>query len=229
MTSPLELPILPGRPSIRRQVNQVLRAALVSGQLRPGEVYSAPMLAAQFGVSATPVREAMIDLVNEGLVVTSPNKGFVVRELSPREMDEITGIRRLLEIPTTVSVIGVPSSSDLAELRLLAQSIVTAAKDRDLVSFIRTDREFHLKILALAGNAELVNLVGSLRDRARLYGIADLASSGELDVTAREHLEIVDLLEAEDAVGLEELMHKHIGHIRDTWSDDGARTSSTNA
>ena len=214
MMPPLELPVLQVRRSIRTQVGQALRAALVSGQLRPGEVYSAPMLAAKLGVSATPVREAMIDLVKEGLVVTAPNKGFIVRELSAREMDEITEIRRLLEVPTTVSVIGIATPDDLKILRALAQQIVDAAATQNLLSFVRVDREFHLKVLSLTGNSELILLVGSLRDRARLYGIARLAATGELGVTAREHLEIVDLIEAENPAGLEQLMQRHIGHVR---------------
>src|SRR5919199_1566442 len=86
-----DLPVLGGRkPSHRERVADALRAALIAGELRPGEVYSAPGLAARFGVSATPVREAMLDLVREGLVDTVPNKGFRVRDLSDRELDEIT-------------------------------------------------------------------------------------------------------------------------------------------
>jgi DNA-binding GntR family transcriptional regulator len=214
MIPPLELPVLQVRRSIRNQVGQALRAALVSGQMRPGEVYSAPMLAARLGVSATPVREAMLDLVKEGLVVTAPNKGFSVRELSAREMDEITEIRRLLEIPPTVEAIGKATPKDLKALRVLAQEIVDAAANQDLLSFVRVDREFHLKILSLTGNSELVSLVGSLRDRARLYGIASLAETGELGITAREHLQIVDLIEAGDHVGLEQMMQRHISHVR---------------
>ena len=77
------LPALGGpRISYRERVVDALRAALIAGELRPGEVYSAPALAGRFGVSATPVREAMLDLVREGLVDTVPNKGFRVTAVS---------------------------------------------------------------------------------------------------------------------------------------------------
>ncbi len=70
------LPALGGRgPSYRERVADALRAALIAGELRPGEVYSAPGLATRFGVSATPVREALLDLAKEGLVDVVPNKG----------------------------------------------------------------------------------------------------------------------------------------------------------
>ena len=81
---------LGGRRRYRDQVADALRAALIAGELEPGEVYSAPVLAVQFGVSATPVREAMLDLVREGLVDIVPNKGFRVTAVSERQLDEYT-------------------------------------------------------------------------------------------------------------------------------------------
>ncbi|HSA52260.1 MAG TPA: GntR family transcriptional regulator, partial [Yinghuangia sp.] len=67
------------RLSLREQVARAIRAALVAGEMRPGVVYSAPGLATRFGVSATPVREALLDLAKDGLVEPVRNKGFRVR------------------------------------------------------------------------------------------------------------------------------------------------------
>jgi DNA-binding GntR family transcriptional regulator len=214
----LELPSLDVRRSVRSQVIHALRAALVAGQMVPGEVYSAPALATSFGVSATPVREAMLELVKEGLVLTVPNKGFRVRELSDRELDEITEIRLLLEVPATVGVIGRAGRRDLAELRPLAQRIVDFARQKDLINYLEQDRRFHLRLLALAGNEQLVTLVGDLRARSRLFGLGPLAESGELATSAAEHLEMLRLIRAGDADRLEQLMTVHIGHVRGSWA-----------
>ena len=83
----LQLPSFHQQSSLREQVADALRAHLVSGRMRPGVLYSAPKLAAEFGVSATPVREAMLDLVSEGLVDVVRNKGFRVTHLSDAELD----------------------------------------------------------------------------------------------------------------------------------------------
>ncbi|MGN6600433.1 MAG: GntR family transcriptional regulator, partial [Actinomycetes bacterium] len=99
-SSALDLPLVPGRQSLRERAADALRAALVAGEMRPGVTYSAPSLAAQFGVSATPVREAMLGLAKEGLVEAVRNKGFRVTELSDRDLDEITELRSLVEVPT---------------------------------------------------------------------------------------------------------------------------------
>lgn len=182
--------------------------------MRPGQVYSAPKLAAQFGVSATPVREAMLDLVKEGLVTIAPNKGFLVRELTDRELDDITQIRQFLEVPATANLVGAVTAADLDPLRALADQVIECGQEKDLIGFVEYDRQFHLALLAFTKNAELVSLVASLRSRARLYGIARLAETGELIVSANEHLEILDLIGAGDKDAVAAVMERHIGHVR---------------
>src|SRR5215813_5852962 len=98
-SQPLTLRAIPRTENLREQVSEELRAALISGQLRPGVVYSAPTLGEMLGVSATPVREAMLDLVREGLVEVLRNKGFRVTELSDRQLDQFARVRLLLEVP----------------------------------------------------------------------------------------------------------------------------------
>src|SRR5205807_8566867 len=122
----LNLPRVLGHNSLREQVSHALRAALIAGELRPGVVYSAPVLAAGFGVSATPVREAMLDLAKEGLVEVVRNKGFRVTELSDRDLDELTELRMLIEVPTTARLAGRLDGAALAELRELAGAIEVA-------------------------------------------------------------------------------------------------------
>jgi DNA-binding GntR family transcriptional regulator len=128
-----ELPNLADRVSLREQVADALRAAMISGQLRPGVVYSAPALAATFGVSATPVREAMLDLAKEGMVEAVRNKGFRVTELSEKDLDELTDLRLLLEVPTTARLAGRLDATALARLRELAGAIETGAAAGDLI------------------------------------------------------------------------------------------------
>jgi DNA-binding GntR family transcriptional regulator len=90
--------------SLQDQVRRSLEAAMMAGELKPGELYSAPALGERFGVSATPVREAMLDLANDGFVVAERNRGFRVVEMSAVDLDEICPIRLLLEVPSTVQV-----------------------------------------------------------------------------------------------------------------------------
>ncbi|MGW2642297.1 GntR family transcriptional regulator [Streptomyces sp. NPDC001348] len=213
------LPRLGGRrSSYRERVADALRAALIAGELRPGEVYSAPSLATRFGVSATPVREAMLDLAKEGLVDAVPNKGFRVTAVSDRQLDEYTHVRALIEVPTVVALTGTADRASLEALRPAAREIVTAAAAGDLIAYVEADTRFHLGLLALAGNSHLVAVVADLRARSRLYGLTALVEAGRLLASAEEHLELLDALLARDERAVREVMTRHLGHVRGLWA-----------
>ncbi|WP_228395923.1 GntR family transcriptional regulator [Streptomyces sp. RB17] len=217
-----EMPALPQlggrRSSYRERVADALRAALIAGELRPGEVYSAPSLAARFGVSATPVREAMLDLAKEGLVDTVPNKGFRVTAVSDKQLDEFTHIRALIEIPTVVALARTADRVSLEALRPAAREIVTAAVAGDLIAYVEADTRFHLGLLALAGNTHLVEVVADLRKRSRLYGLTALVEAGRLLASAEEHLELLDALLERDEKAVHAIMTRHLGHVRSLWA-----------
>ena len=213
-----ELPNFAERVSLREQVANALRAAVISGQLAPGVVYSAPALAATFGVSATPVREAMLDLSKEGLVEAVRNKGFRVTELSDRDLDELTELRMLIEVPTTARLAGRLDDAALTTLRKLATAIEAAAATGDLIAYLEADREFHLALLGHSGNRHLVDLVADLRSKARLYGLGPLADTGSLVDSAREHRALVELLASGDEAAAETLIRHHIQHVRGSWA-----------
>ncbi|ONK09680.1 GntR family transcriptional regulator [Streptomyces sp. MP131-18] len=214
--------VLKKRESLRETVAHALRAAIVSGEMEPGVVYSAPMLSARFGVSATPVREAMLDLAREGMVASVPNKGFRVTKISEADLDHITELRLLIEPPTIRRVSPLIPEADFVRLRRLADEIVDFAEQADLIRYTEADRRFHLTLLAYSDNPRLVDTISQLRSQTRLLGLASLAESGELRDSAEEHLRLMDLIQAGDGIGAEELMRRHIGHVRGKWAG-GAR------
>jgi DNA-binding GntR family transcriptional regulator len=215
----VRLPELGGRrASYRERIGEALRAAVITGELASGRVYSVPALAEQFGVSATPVREAMLDLVKEGLVEPVPNKGFRVTVVSEAQLDEYTHLRELIEIPTTVALATSADAADVEALRPLAQAIVDAASAGDLIAYVEADTRFHLAMLALSGNRTLVETVRDLRLRSRLYGLTALMEEGELEASAREHLAILDALLARDPEAVQRVMRLHLGHVRGEWA-----------
>jgi DNA-binding GntR family transcriptional regulator len=214
----LELTPLAGRQSLREQVANVLRAAIVAGQMRPGVLYSVPTLAERLGISATPVREAMLDLAKEGLVDSVRNKGFRVTALSDEDLDDITELRALIEVPTVTQLARTITDADVAALRPLAQAIVDSAADGDVIRYLDADRSFHLELLALAGNARLVEVVRVLRAQTRLYGLDLLVEQDGLVSSAAEHHELLDGLQAHDEARVEDVMRRHIRHVRGIWA-----------
>ena len=127
MTDSLDVVVLPafGRPSnLRQRVSRGLRAAVSSGSLKPGQVYSVPVLATEFGVSATPVREAMLDLARDRLVEAVPNRGFRILDVTPEELAEVNEVRMLIEPACFASLAGKLSSLELEGLRAYVDAII---------------------------------------------------------------------------------------------------------
>ncbi|MGI5136034.1 GntR family transcriptional regulator [Streptomyces sp. CA-106110] len=199
------------RASVRRQILDALRTALVAGELAPGEVYSAPALGERFGVSATPVREAMQQLALEGAVEVVPNRGFRVVVHGARELAELAEIRALVEVPVILRLARTVPAESWAELRPLADATVRAASSEGRVTYAESDRAFHRAVLALAGNEQLVRIAEDLHRRAQWPLVQGSAprSRAELIADAAEHAALLDALAGQDLAAVQALVSKH--------------------
>lgn len=213
----------PEQRSLRAHVEEALSTAIISGELAPGTLLTVPTLAAQFDVSATPVREAMLDLEGRGFVEPVRNKGFRVTEVSDESLRELVEVRQLLEPPAMERLAGAFPVARLPELREVAQQIVAGAATGDLHAYLAADLEFHLELTTMLGNHLLVGIVRDLRSRTRLVGLASMLESDRLGESAAEHLELLDLLAAGDAAGARSLMHRHIHHTLGWWAGNPER------
>ena len=204
--------------NLRERVEVALEAAIRSGEMPAGELFSAPALAARFNVSATPVREAMLNLEKLGFVEAVRNKGFRVTTIRDEDVANIVSVRRLLEPPLVRQLAGHIPTEAYADLRAAADAIVEGAAKGDLTSYLEADRAFHEAVNAHSDNPRLTSLISQLRKETRLPGLAGLLASEELSISASEHHELLDLLEAGDGAKAEEVMHRHIGHVIGWWA-----------
>ncbi|QUW78759.1 GntR family transcriptional regulator [Streptomyces mirabilis] len=199
------------RASVRGQILDALRAALVAGELAPGQVYSAPVLGERFGVSATPVREAMQQLALEGAVEVVPNRGFRVVRRGTRELAELAEIRALLEVPVVLRLARTVPAARWAELRPLAEAAARAASAGCRATYAECDRAFHRALLALAGNDQLVQFADDLHRRAQwpLAGGPVPRGRADLMADAAEHIALLDALTAQDLPVVQSLVREH--------------------
>jgi len=204
--------------SLRDQARRAIRAGIIAGNIEAGEVITVRTLAAQLGVSATPVREAVLDLANEGLLLPIRNKGFQVPTLSDEDLQEILDIRLLLEVPAMVQLAGRLSEERCRHFRALAAAIGESATAGDVVGFLEGDREFHLGLLNEIGNERLTDMVALLRDQVRLYGVPHLAEEHQLSDSAEEHAALLEAVERGDGLLAEQLMTRHLQHTRGIWA-----------
>ncbi|MEU7119950.1 GntR family transcriptional regulator [Streptomyces zaomyceticus] len=198
------------RHSVRSQILDALRTALVGGELVPGEVYSAPALGERFGVSATPVREAMQRLAVEGAVEVVPNRGFRVVERTARELAELAEVRALIEVPVMLRLARTVPATRWAELRPLAEATSTAAARGDRAHYAEADRAFHRAVLSLAGNQQLLAVADDLHRRSQWPLIsAPTVRHGVLVADAAEHTALLDALIVQDLTVVESLVREH--------------------
>lgn len=206
--------------NLRDQALAVLKMRLISGDLAPGVIYSAAALATELGVSNSPVREAMLTLVNDGLMETVKNRGFRVIPLSDEERRNIYDLRKLIEIPS-MAKLATMSDEIIAhkeKFAAIAAGMVKSAKSGDIVGYLDADRNFHIGLLSLLKNERLVAIVENLRDQTRQYGLKALSKRGELTKSAEEHLPILDAILAGDKRLTTRLMTDHLSHLVGDWA-----------
>jgi DNA-binding GntR family transcriptional regulator len=204
--------------SLRSRVENSLASAIISGKLAPGTLITVPTLAAQFAVSATPVREAILDLEKRGFVELVKNKGFRVTEVSAQDLEEIVQIRRLLEAPAMRIIVDCFPDADVDSFRSQADQIAAAAASAEFEGYLSGDSAFHLSLLRLTKNERLVELVDELRKQTRMVGLVNLSRTVELEESVREHYQLLELLQDGDGEAAERLVHHHIGHVLGWWA-----------
>jgi DNA-binding GntR family transcriptional regulator len=192
-------------PSRTARVLEIIRNAILSGELAPGSALVEQELAAQLGVSKTPVREALKTLEGTGLVVMVPYRGATVRELTRADADAIYDLRLLLE-PEAVHR-SVAAGADLSGAAEHLRKARTAAGNAERSM---ANREFHRQLYAGCGNALLVATLDGLRDRTALVSAASWAKSATWEAEADEHEAILAAALAGDSDTARRLTAEHV-------------------
>jgi DNA-binding GntR family transcriptional regulator len=190
----------------------------VTGEIADGEIYPVSYFSGLLNVSATPIREALFDLVGDGLVEVVRNRGFRVPTLADSDLDDLYDVRSMLEIPAIGRLATSANTLDFISLHASASEMVSQAACGHVADFLWTDRTFHLAILQGLENRQLVEMVALLRDRTRLRGITGMASSGLLVETAKEHLTLLEVLTRHNRDAAEAWMRHHLRHTRGSWA-----------
>jgi DNA-binding GntR family transcriptional regulator len=206
------------RQSLRDDAAQAIRAQIVSGEIKPDTLYAIGQIAEQLEVSITPVREALLDLAKDGLIEMVRNRGFRVRVMTDRDLDDIVQLRLMLEVGAVREIAERGLVEDFTELRELSARTEAAAVAGDWVEFLSNDRDLHLTLLGHLGNPRLLEIVGQLRDQSRLYGLDRIAGTDDFLVSTREHDGLLDAIEAGRADEAADLMSRHLKHARGIWA-----------
>ncbi|WP_339128612.1 GntR family transcriptional regulator [Streptomyces sp. f51] len=192
-------------PSRTEFVLEGIRHRILTGQLTPGQALVETELAAHFGVSKTPVREALKTLAGTGLVVMSQFKGVTVRRVDADMAREVYDVRLLLEPEALRRVVRRGASLDAARDALTRAGAAADTAERSLAN-----REFHRALYAPCGNPLLVRMLDEVRDQAALVSAVAWAVAPSWEREAGEHGEILRLALEGDADGAAAALHAHI-------------------
>lgn len=196
------------RATAHEYVRDVLRRAILNGELTGGVRLVQAELAATLNVSTTPVREALRDLASEGLVRFDPHRGAVVTELDAEELNDIYEIRRILEPHAMRQAVPQVTDKLLERLRAVHQRMID---DPHSASFVDLNRVFHLAIYEAGASARLLTIIRSLEDAAVMYiGSALGTVPGLREDAIRDHEAILTALENHDVEAAVDAIGRHL-------------------
>jgi DNA-binding GntR family transcriptional regulator len=217
-------------PLIRSMTSQLIvrfRERILDGSYPPGSALRQDVLAAQFGTSKIPVREALVQLQSEGLVDIFPNRGFQVRPLAAGELDEVFSLR--LKIEPAAAALGAKHAC--AADHLAAQEALDrlndALADPEFSSAGRLNRAFHLLLVVPRLQPVAADVLGRLHTLAQRYVQIHLRPEGRVKRAAREHAALLRLWRAGKSKQVRTLVHAHIESTRDDLA--AARAARGNA
>lgn len=198
-------------PSLESEVYRRLRDLIVSGELAPGALYSMNELAAQLGVSRTPVAQAVVRLVDQGMVRVEHRRGLRVLETSSHDLAEIYQIRLLLEPPAVHRATSLMRRTDHHRLERALRALADVADGPvNLREYLRRDARFHRVILEAAGNRRLVEYVDALRDLQMIRDLTTVDRTRPLVDVVADHERVYERIRLGDADGAQREMHSHI-------------------
>jgi len=182
------------RPNLSESIATAFRQRIVQGRIAPGVRINEVHLAAELGVSRTPLREALMSLVAEGSLHVEPRRGFFARPLTLEEFEQLMPIRALLD-PAALRLAGLPSRRQIERLRAINRKLEAA---RDPERIIALDDEWHLELLAHGSNRVLLELIRQFMARTHRYELVLMRERGGVLRASRDHARILAALAAKD-------------------------------
>ena len=214
--------------SLADRAYDMLSRYIVQGRLRPGEQVLTKDLSMQLGMGRTPVREALLRLQNEGIIICNSRHNYKVRILTPGDIKEIYDTLGILEGAAAGAVPQIITSDDLHRLEDYNRRMMQVAEKGDLSAFGRWNHEFHGIFLDRYGNRMLHSLCDSIRRQVYAYPVKGSSLAKWLEKSVREHREIIRMVRNNEGRQLEAYFrevhwsfNRNLKYIRDAFHPDG--------
>ena len=193
--------------ALYEEVAELLRQRIFARELEPGSWIDELKLAEEYGISRTPLREALKVLAAEGLVTMKVRRGAYVTEVSEKDLADVYHLLSLLESDAAGVVAQQATDDELAELHALHNALEAAVGERD--RFFALNEQFHMRLLELARNRWREQMVADLRKVMKLNRHNSLLKTGRIEESLAEHRAIVAALSQRNAALAVQRMREH--------------------
>jgi DNA-binding GntR family transcriptional regulator len=192
-----------------------LRRMAIGFELKPGERLNEGELARQFGVSRTPLREALNRLTTEGFLRFSPGKGFFCRELDPKEIYDLYQLRKAIEVGSIKLALHSVPEAEIAALEQFLTETGPESGGRSVEELAALDETFHERLMAFSGNREMLQILRNVNAKIKFVRWIDMDPVSRRPVTQAEHRLILERLKARDEAGCVAALEQHIDRRQD--------------
>lgn len=206
-----ETTIIPRR-SLYGELATQMRDLIIRGELKAGDKISEQALCLRFGVSRTPLREALKVLANEGLVILSPNRGASVARISPEEIDELFPIMGAMEALAGETVCARITDAEITALEMMHDEMLEHYRAGDMPAYLRINRQIHEKLFEIAGNGALTQLYQTLMVRIHAVRFVAQKSAERWREAVEDHERMMVALRARDGTRLAAVLKEHLRH-----------------
>ena len=196
-----------------------IKGLLVSGQLEFDEIYSANHFAEILGVSRTPVREALLQLATEGLLIPVQGRGFKIKVFSDKEIKDFFETRLMIETYVIGRLVEGIGGEDLKGLEESVKLMVRSAGKGDIYGFLEADKAFHMNLVHRYKNRLLESIMENIRNLISIFGRKALSSDGRIQEVIEEHQLIVGAVREKAADKAAEAMRRHLNRSEKTIID----------
>lgn len=202
--------------TIREQVYAILRDEISRGEYAPGTRLQEADLTEHLNVSRSPVREALRQLVADGLLIEIPNKGVYVKEFSLRDIEEIYDLRVLLESYAIFHSAGRITSARLRRLLDILADMEEAYEKEDIEAYTASDEKLHMRIVQLADNSLVNDTYERVRSMNQQFRVLSLADKQRFRESLEEHREMIGALATGDMNRADEINRRHLSYALDS-------------
>jgi DNA-binding GntR family transcriptional regulator len=193
--------------ALYEEVAELLRQRIFRRELEPGSWIDEVKIAQEYGISRTPLREALKVLAAEGLVTMKVRRGAYVTEVSEQDLAEVYHLLSLLESDAAAVAATRATDEQIRELQALHKDLEGAVRHRE--KFFAVNERFHMRLLEIAGNRWRNQMVADLRKLMKLHRHNSLLKSGRIEESLAEHRGVMKALEKRDAAAAMQRMQEH--------------------